>query len=291
MNPSTTRSKITPYCEKVPHDPARGGYLHDEADDGPYDVDGCVYCGRCHHPLPHSAPSRNKRWEVITGDALKVLDWHLRLRREVTAVVMDPPYGIEHESNRVAPTTKAKWMNKTIANDACPTARDAIIEWAGDERPWCAFGSWKVPPPLGTRGVLVWDKGPASGMGDLTFPWKGSWEHIYVGGYGWKGERGEGVLTGHTVVSRASMGRVHPNEKPVSLMRALLEKLPRDSVVLDPFCGSGSTGVACVQLGMEFVGIELEPEYADIARRRIADAAPLFVPPQESQSEMFGASK
>jgi len=47
------------------------------------------------------------------------------------------------------------------------------------------------------------------------------------------------------------------------------------STVLDPFCGSGTTGVACVQTGRKFIGIELDPGYCDIARRRIADAVPL----------------
>jgi site-specific DNA-methyltransferase (adenine-specific) len=54
---------------------------------------------------------------------------------------------------------------------------------------------------------------------------------------------------------------------------------PPGGVVLDPFCGSGSTGVACVQTGRRFVGIELDPAYHEIARRRIKaarPAAPLF---------------
>ena len=126
-----------------------------------------------------------------------------------------------------------------------------------------------MPKPAGVRGVLVWDKGPASGMGDLSFPWKGSWEEIYVGGKGWAGRRDEGVLKGHWVVTRASMGRTHPNEKPVSLMRDLMKKLPHGCTVLDPFMGSGTTGVACKNLNRNFIGIELDPEYFKIAEKRI----------------------
>ena len=66
----------------------------------------------------------------------------------------------------------------------------------------------------------------------------------------------------------------HPCEKPVSMMRFIVRVSCRaDAVVIDPFCGSGATGVACMQEGRRFIGIELDPGYADIARRRIGEAA------------------
>ncbi len=66
--------------------------------------------------------------------------------------------------------------------------------------------------------------------------------------------------------------RQHPAEKPVELLRILLEKHPAASLILDPFMGSGTTGVACVNLGRKFIGIEIEPKYFDIACRRIEEA-------------------
>jgi site-specific DNA-methyltransferase (adenine-specific) len=70
----------------------------------------------------------------------------------------------------------------------------------------------------------------------------------------------------------------HPTVKPVALMRWLVRLVtPPDGLVLDPFAGSGSTGVACAHEGFRFIGIEREDDYAEIARRRIAAAAlPLF---------------
>ncbi len=195
----------------------------------------------------------------------------------VDAVVTDPPYGFAYASNHTAKTTTASWMNKEIHGDSDTSFRDTIVQWAGS-RPWAVFGSWKRRPPEGTRGVLVWNKGPASGMGDLSFPWKGSWEHIYVGGKGWSGHRDEGVLNGHRVVTRASMGRVHPNEKPVSLMIEIIKKLPEGCTVLDPFTGSGTTGVACIQTGRNFIGCEIDPGYAEIARRRCKEAEEAIKP-------------
>lgn len=70
---------------------------------------------------------------------------------------------------------------------------------------------------------------------------------------------------------------VHPTVKPTDLMRWLCRLVtPPGGTVLDPFCGSGSTGVAANAEGFDFIGIEREAEYVEIARRRIANVAPLF---------------
>jgi DNA modification methylase len=67
--------------------------------------------------------------------------------------------------------------------------------------------------------------------------------------------------------------REHQTQKPVELMRRLVRVVaPLGGTVLDPFAGSGSTGVACIEEGRSFIGIEREAAYVDIARRRIADA-------------------
>ena len=62
----------------------------------------------------------------------------------------------------------------------------------------------------------------------------------------------------------------HPTVKPIKLMQYLIKLItPPGGVVLDPFAGSGSTGVAAISLGFKFIGIEREPEYCEIAKRRI----------------------
>jgi DNA modification methylase len=200
---------------------------------------------------------------------------------KVDAVVMDPPYGIAYASNHVGKTTTAQWMNRAIANDEDTAARDAVLAWHGGA--WACFGSHKRGAPENSRGWLIWDKGPASGMGDLSFPWKTSFEFIFVGGPGWRGHRDEGVLKGHWIVTRASMGRAHPNEKPVSLMQHLVGKVP-GTILLDPFMGSGTTGVACAKLGRRFIGVEIDPVYFDIACRRIENA---YAP---QQTELLGVA-
>jgi len=153
-------------------------------------------------------------------------------------------------------------------HDADLVARDdALNAWGA--RPAVAFGSWKRPEPSGTHTVLVWDKGEASGMGDLSIPWKPNWEEIYIMGKGYKGHRGSSILSGHAVLTWASKGREHPNMKPVSLMEALIAKCPPGSIA-DPFAGSGTTLVAAKALGRKVIGVELEERYCEIIAKRCA---------------------
>jgi DNA modification methylase len=190
----------------------------------------------------------------------------------VDAVVTDPPYGIAHSSNH-----GASWEGTQIAGDSDTSLRDLVLD--GFENV-AAFGTWKTPPIVNAKGCLVFDKGPAFGMGDLSFPWKGSFELIYIRGSLWRGKRDEGVLRGHVQVSWETQfkglgdreARSHPHQKPVSLCQELIQKLPNGCTILDPFMGSGTTGVAAVKLGRKFIGIEIEPKYFDIACRRISEA-------------------
>lgn len=71
----------------------------------------------------------------------------------------------------------------------------------------------------------------------------------------------------------AGVAHEHPTQKPISLMQALVRDFTDpDDLILDPFAGSGTTGVACRRLGRRFIGWERDPKYAEIARSRI-DAA------------------
>jgi site-specific DNA-methyltransferase (adenine-specific) len=75
-----------------------------------------------------------------------------------------------------------------------------------------------------------------------------------------------------SISNRYQPGEIdHPSPKPVKLMEWVVSNLDGETVV-DPFCGSGTTGVACAKLGRKFIGIEIEPKYFDIACRRIEQA-------------------
>lgn len=194
---------------------------------------------------------------LYLGDCLEVTEW---LKADV--LVTDPPYGYSHSSNQEGP-----YRGQEIANDDSVAHRDKVVDQWG-ERPALVFGSWKMPKPAGTHTVLIWDKGMASGMGDLSVPWKPNTEEIYVIGHGFLGHRGSSIITGN-VVTWASKGREHPNMKPVGLLEKLLDKCPPGTIA-DPFAGSGSTLIAARNLGRKAIGVELEERYCEIIASRLA---------------------
>jgi DNA modification methylase len=182
----------------------------------------------------------------------------------VDAVLCDPPYGIRHKTSR-----GATWEGKEIAGDGDTVLRDWVWQTFAD-KPRAMFGiSWRQPPPPDVRTVLIWDKGPAFGAGDLRMPWKPSWEEIYIGGTGWRWHRDEGVLRGPCVVSWESKGRVHPHQKPTWLFARLIEKLPEARTILDPFAGSGTTLLAAAEAGRQSVGVEVDDGYCAKAVARL----------------------
>ena len=213
---------------------------------------------------------------VIIGNATLYLGDAASLIQEgiggYAGLLTDPPFGIDYKSGHA---TDRLWAGgRSIASDGDTATRDSVLlsNAARVAAPALVFGSWKAPRPIGTKMVLTWDKGPALGMGDLSLPWKPSTEEIYVIGKGFVGGRDKGSVIYHPPVqSMAKNGRQHPNEKPVGLLRILLQSLPAGTI-FDPFMGSGSTGVACAQEGRPFIGIEINPTYFQIACKRIEDA-------------------
>lgn len=203
---------------------------------------------------------------MILGDCLEVLPG----LPKVDAVVTDPPYGI---------ACAVSTGNATIRGDEDTSAREmalASLTWEAA----IVFGSPKIQKPTNTLLTLVWSKGPFVGMGDLAFPWKLTHEEIYLLGdkRRWSGNREQSVLHDPALfpnLPAANRARgedfEHPTQKPVALINRLMQKLCA-SVIADPFMGAGTTGVACMNLGRKFIGVEIEPKYYEIACRRIEDA-------------------
>lgn len=205
---------------------------------------------------------------LILGDSTKIVGTAAALG--YAAVLTDPPYGIGYKSGHA---TENLWSEETIRNDEDVVVRDHVLRLCDQNVPMLVFGSRKRQPPPGTKMVLIWDKGGALGMGDLSLPWKPSSEEIYVLGSGFVGKRdGSNVIYHPPVQSMAKNGRRHPNEKPVGLLAKLMRKLP-DGCILDPFMGSGSCGEACMRAGRPFIGVEDDARYFEIAVKRLSDLA------------------
>jgi site-specific DNA-methyltransferase (adenine-specific) len=208
-----------------------------------------------------------KRWRLIRGDCLGLL-----ARIEADAVVTDPPYGIGLQNNdRDGHRRQASYR---IAGDENRMVALAVLKWSENRNlPTVAFASPWNPWPGNWRNLIVWDKGGAvGGGGDIATCLKRTWELIQVARNGpMRGGRAESVWR----AKQSPHGtRQHIAAKPLSLMRAIIERFtnPGD-VVFDPFAGSGSTGVACLQTGRRFIGIEIDPGYCAVARKRLKAAA------------------
>lgn len=207
---------------------------------------------------------------LYRGDSKEIM---LSLSVDDCVIVTDPPYGMAYSSG---------WKSRPIEGDRDTSVRDWVLAlWDG---PAIVFGRWDCPRPNRVRARLIWSKGEWPGMGDLSFPWGPSDEEIYIIGDGFSGQRTGTVLS----CNRLTGDMHHPNEKPVRLMEHLISRC-RPKTILDPFMGSGTTGVACARTGRSFVGIELDHDHFATACRRIEDAyneTALFDGPVEREVQM-----
>lgn len=192
---------------------------------------------------------------------------------KVDAVVTDPPYGIgEAGGNAVKRQRKTGGKSKALANqrqyDALNWDDQPIdIELMAAVR---AAGRWNIifggnyyecPP---TSCWLVWDKiNGENDFADCELAWTNLPKAVRRIRFLWNGMlRANGEQRGD-----------HPTQKPIGVMKWCIGHLPEpNETILDPFMGSGTTGVAAVQMGRKFIGIEREPKYFDIACKRIEDA-------------------
>jgi site-specific DNA-methyltransferase (adenine-specific)/modification methylase len=184
---------------------------------------------------------------------------------KVDAVVTDPPYGI----GEAAGANKSR-SNIAVAKDYGNASWDdqpidgsllRLVMLAGR---WnIIFGGNYYPLPQ-TRCWLIWDKlNGESDFADCEMAWTNLPKAVRRIRYMWNGMlKTPGETRGD-----------HPTQKPVGVMSWCLQQLPDGTKsVIDPFMGSGTTGVACAKAGMRFIGIEREPQYFAAACRRIEEA-------------------
>ena len=182
------------------------------------------------------------------GDCLEILP----TLPKVDAVVTDPPYGIN--ANRMTLGSGKKEFHR--GRDWDLTRAD--VSWIpGFANHWCVWGGnyfADVLPP--TNHILVWHKlNDGLSFSECEFAWTNAGKQARIRPHHWGGEKKE-----------------HPTQKPVDVMMWSVSFFPAAEVICDPFMGSGTTGVACANLGRKFIGIEIERRYFDIACERIAAA-------------------
>lgn len=203
---------------------------------------------------------------LYQGDCMDILP----TLGKVDAVITDPPYGLSKKMQGGTWGAKTEFKEMVVW-DAAPPTVDFLLSLV-DLSPIAVFwgGNYYGLPP--TRCWLVWDKQNAvPTMADCELAWTS--------------------LDANTKRMSRPVGRVengHPSEKPLDLMVWTLRTVKAKGTVFDPYMGSGTTGVACKQSGLSFIGIEREPKYFDIACRRIEQAhaqGQLFAPDQPKQEQ------
>jgi|TARA_R110000868_G_C10789215_1_gene756151 DNA modification methylase len=213
---------------------------------------------------------------LYLGDCLEVLP----LIDKVDAVITDPPYGINAESaggrgmsgwNNFEKLHWDKVRPEKATFDLFLQKGKIVVVWGGNY-----FTDW-LPPSM---GWLSWDKcQDGFSLADFELAWTNQ----------------------HKAARRINYSRAmalkdvkeHPTQKPIAVMKWCIEQCkPSPKTILDPFMGSGTTGIAALQMGRQFIGIEREQKYFDIACKRIEQAiaqTQLFAheQPKQTQEAMF----
>ncbi len=200
---------------------------------------------------------------------------------KVDAVVTDPPYGIAADKGKGIGANSFKGSRAVKSReygddwDVRPTP-DVIELVVSAGKRAILWGGNYFANTLSPQGCwLWWDKCqtmPTFGDGELA------WTNLP------KTTPRKFVLANNQIVADCREGkgaRWHPTQKPLLLMKWCIDFMPEAKTVLDPFMGSGTTGVAAVQMGRSFIGIEREPKYFEVACRRMREAngddvGPLF---------------
>jgi site-specific DNA-methyltransferase (adenine-specific)/modification methylase len=210
--------------------------------------------------------------ELYLGDCREVLP----TLGKVDAVVTDPPYGIA-----LGWTERRRVINRKSGLSWGAKSQQHKSEWADisgdqqpfDPKPWLGYeqaiiwGANNYSDLPAARCWLVWDKRRETTLdrhGDAELAWTNIDSVIRVHRQVWRGIVREGEE------NVANSDKHHPTQKPVALMRWCVAMT--SGTVLDPFMGSGTTGVACARMRRKFVGVEIDEGYFNVACLRIAAA-------------------
>jgi site-specific DNA-methyltransferase (adenine-specific) len=193
---------------------------------------------------------------LYLGDCMDILP----TLNKVDAVITDPPYGISANKQTLGKGKKefdrcGDWDDKT----------PSISQWL-EIAPLCCFwgGNYFSDQLSPTNHWLIWHKmNDGRSFSECEMAWTNFGKQVRHLSHHWSGEE-----------------KMHPTMKPLPVMLWTIEQAGNAETILDPFMGSGTTGVAAVQMGRKFIGIEREPKYFDIACKRIEDAQRTF--------DMFG---
>jgi site-specific DNA-methyltransferase (adenine-specific) len=240
-------------------------------------------------------------WDLRLGDCLGPEGLASLPDRSVDHVICDPPYEVEAHSQQRR-VIRGSSVSRRVVTEPLdfPPINEADRAEAAKQivrvvRRWIvvfcqaeAVAAWRdalVRAGATYKRACVWIK--PDGQPQLTGDRPGmGYESIVTahapGASRWNGGGKHGVYQFSR--GNGSVGNCHPTQKPVALMEALVRDFTdAGELILDPFAGSGTTGVASIRLGRRFIGWERDPDYHAVAQRRLGAA--------KEQLELFGAAR
>jgi DNA modification methylase len=188
--------------------------------------------------------------ELHLGDCLEYMK--SMADKSVDAVITDPNYGLGIAANPVRQKHEKKDWDNDVPDLAC---FDEVFRVSNNQIIW--GGNYFSLPPH--KNFIIWDKYQPENftLAMCEMAWTSFDEPAKIFRYS---------------VQREG-ANVHPTQKPVALMKWQIERYTKEGdTIFDPFMGSGTTGVACVQTGRNFIGCEIDEGYFKIAEKRIHDA-------------------
>ena len=204
---------------------------------------------------------------LYLGDCLEVLSNFET--KEVDAIITDPPYGIGEAAGKNL--SRGNWADPTdYGNKSWDNKIPNQRIFTQIKRSSCKlaiFGGNYFPNLAPSSCWLVWDKcNGSSDFADCELVYTNLKKAVRKLKYRWQGMLQENMKDKEI--------RVHPTQKPIKVMEWVIDQcdLKPDSLIVDPFMGSGTTGVAAHNMGHRFIGVEKEPDYFDIACKRIEQA-------------------
>lgn len=211
---------------------------------------------------------------LYLGDCLEVMP----ALGKVDAVLTDPPYGIGESNRKNLSRHPIEECTVYVGGDfdSEPASAESIDMLRSISKNQIIFGGnyFHLPP---SKCWLVWDKqNGVTDFADCELAWTNMDRAVRRINWLWNGMLRKGEARG--------IKRYHLTQKPVEVMQWCLGFLPNAKTILDPFMGSGTTLVACAKMGRKGIGIELDPDYFEIACKRVEEAyrqPDLFVAPPE----------
>jgi DNA modification methylase len=202
----------------------------------------------------------NASGRLYCGDCLEIMPQLIADGVKVDAVVTDPPYGIgESRGRNASRSVLAESVDYGYSEwDGETKQREIDIALSMSKWQIVFGGNYYILPPA--RCWLVWDKvNGENDFADCELAWTNLDKAVRRIVHQW-----------HGMIREGKEARYHPTQKPLRVMQWCIKQLPSDcQTILDPFAGSGTTLVAAQSLGRKFIGIEISPEYCEIAKKRL----------------------